>query len=130
MQQLFLGKVGIVAQGVVRFLACAGLLAAGLLMGGGIASADSVLGGLGIGHEKDNDNQPHNDADQRPDGPPLSESVPATIAEVSRSDRAEFGSAVNRDSAVASISVPTVPDSRSMSAESAERSTSGQVVPV
>ena len=117
-------------QGVVRFLACAGLLAAGLLMGGGIASADSGLGGLGIGHKKDNDNKPRNDADQTPVSPPLSVSVPAEIAADSRSDRAEFGSAVNRDSAVASISVPTVPDSRSMSVESAERSTSGQAVPV
>ena len=62
------------AQGVVRFLACAGLLAAGLLMGGGIASADTGfggLGGLGIGHEKNNDNQPRNDADQRPVSPPI-----------------------------------------------------------
>ena len=59
------------AQGVVRFLACAGLLAAGLLMGGGIASADSGLGGLGIGHDKDNDNQPRNDEDQRPVSPPI-----------------------------------------------------------
>jgi hypothetical protein len=63
--------VGIVAQGVVRFLACAGLLAAGLLMCGGIASADSGLGGLGIGHDKDNDNKPRNDADQRPVSPPI-----------------------------------------------------------
>jgi hypothetical protein len=63
--------VGIVAQGVVRFLACAGLLAARLLMGGGIASADSGLGGLGIGHDKDNDNQPRNDEDQRPVSPPI-----------------------------------------------------------
>jgi hypothetical protein len=63
--------VGIVAQGVVRFLACAGLLAAGLLVGGGIASADSGLGGLGIGHEKDNDNKPRNDVDQRPVSPPI-----------------------------------------------------------
>ncbi len=59
------------ARGVVRFLACTGLLAAGLLMGGGIASADSGLGGLGIGHEKDNDNKPRNDADQRPVSPPI-----------------------------------------------------------
>jgi hypothetical protein len=63
--------VGIVAQGVVRFLACAGLLAAGLLMGGGIASADSGLGGLGIGHEKNNDNKPRNDAGQTPVSPPI-----------------------------------------------------------
>ncbi len=59
------------AQQVVRFLACAGLVAAGLLMGGGIASADSGLGGLGIGHEKDNDNKPRNDADQTPVSPPI-----------------------------------------------------------
>lgn len=72
MQQLFLGgRVGIVAQPVVRFLACAGLIAAGLLMGGGIASADSGLGGLGIGHEKHNDNKPRNDADQRPVSRPI-----------------------------------------------------------
>jgi hypothetical protein len=71
-QQLFLGgRVGIVAQPVVRFLACAGLIAAGLLMGGGIASADSGLGGLGIGHEKNNDNKPRNDADQRPVSPAI-----------------------------------------------------------
>jgi hypothetical protein len=60
--------VGIVAQGVVRFLACAGLVAAGLLMGGGIASADSLLG---IGHEKNNDNKPRNDAGQTPVSPPV-----------------------------------------------------------
>jgi hypothetical protein len=66
-----------VAQGVVRFLACAGLLAAGLLMGGGIASADSGfggfggLGGLGIGDEKKNDYQSPNDADKRPVNPPI-----------------------------------------------------------
>ena len=59
------------AQPVVRFLACAGLIAAGLLMGGGIASADSGLGGLGIGDEKNNDNKPRNDADQRPVSPPI-----------------------------------------------------------
>ena len=59
------------AQGVVRFLACAGLLAAGLLMGGGIASADSGFGGLGIGHEKHNDHQPRNEADLRPVSPPI-----------------------------------------------------------
>jgi hypothetical protein len=57
-----------VAQGVVRFLACAGLVAAGLLMGGGIASADSLLG---IGHEKNNDNKPRNDAGQTPVSPPV-----------------------------------------------------------
>jgi hypothetical protein len=60
--------VGIVAQGVVRFLACAGLVAAGLLMGGGIASADSLLG---IGHEKNNDNKPRNDAGQTPVSSPV-----------------------------------------------------------
>src|SRR5258705_3413008 len=64
----FLGREGIVAQGVVRFLACAGLVAAGLLMGGGIASADSLLG---IGHEKNNDNKPRNDAGQTPVSPPV-----------------------------------------------------------
>jgi hypothetical protein len=55
----------------VRLLACAGLVAAGLLMSGGIASADSLLGGLGIGHEKNNDNKPRNDADQTPVSPPV-----------------------------------------------------------
>jgi hypothetical protein len=60
-----------VAQPVVRFLACAGLLAAGLLIGGGIASADSGLGGLGIGHEKNNDSKPRNDTDQTPFSPPV-----------------------------------------------------------
>ena len=59
------------AQPVVRLLACAGLVAAGLLMSGGIASADSLLGGLGIGHEKNNDNKPRNDADQTPVSPPV-----------------------------------------------------------
>ena len=59
------------AQPVVRLLACAGLVAAGLLMGGGIASADSGLGGLGIGHEKGNDNKPRNDVAQRPVSPPI-----------------------------------------------------------
>ena len=74
MQQLLPGGLGIVAQGVVRFLACAGLLAAGLLMGGGIASADTGFGGLGgfgIGDEKKNDHRPRNDADQRPVSPPI-----------------------------------------------------------
>lgn len=74
MQQLLTGRLGIVAQGVVRFLGCAGLLAAGLLMGGGIASADTGFGGLGgfgIGDEKKNDHQPRNDADQRPVSPPI-----------------------------------------------------------
>jgi hypothetical protein len=73
-QQLLTGRLGIVAQGVVRFLGCAGLLAAGLLMGGGIASADTGFGGLGgfgIGDEKKNDHQPRNDADQRPVSPPI-----------------------------------------------------------
>jgi hypothetical protein len=58
----------------VRFLACAGLLAAGLLMGGGVASADTGFGGLGgfgSGNEKKNDHQPRNDADQRPVSPPI-----------------------------------------------------------
>ena len=62
------------AQPVVRFLACAGMVAAGLLMGGGIASADSGfggLGGLGIGGEKHNDNRPRNDADRMPVNPPI-----------------------------------------------------------
>ncbi len=40
-------------------------------MGGGIASADSGLSGLGIGHEKHNDNQPGNDADEKPVSPPI-----------------------------------------------------------
>jgi hypothetical protein len=40
-------------------------------MGGGIASADSGLTGLGIGHEKHNDNQPGNDAGQTPVSPPI-----------------------------------------------------------
>src|SRR5262245_27297615 len=66
----FAGGVGIVTQAVVRLLACAGLVAAGLLIGGGIASADSGLGGLGIGHEKNNDNnKPRNDVD--PISPPI-----------------------------------------------------------
>jgi len=55
-----------VAQPVVRFLACAGMVAAGLLIGGGIASADTGLRGLGIGHEKNNDSKPRNDTDQTP----------------------------------------------------------------
>ncbi|MFL6088125.1 MAG: hypothetical protein ACJ74F_34175 [Mycobacterium sp.] len=59
------------AQPVVRFLACAGLLAAGLLMGAGIASADSGLGGLGIGHENNNDSKPRNDTDQTPVSSPV-----------------------------------------------------------
>jgi hypothetical protein len=66
--------VGVVAQGVVRFLACAGLLAGGLLVGGGIASADSGfggLGGLGFGGEKHNDNKPRDDGDQGPVSPPI-----------------------------------------------------------
>jgi hypothetical protein len=64
--------VGIVAQGVVRVLACAGMVAAGMLIGGGIASADSgLLGGLGIGDEKNNDYQPRDDADHRPVNPPI-----------------------------------------------------------
>jgi hypothetical protein len=54
------GGEGVVAQPVVRFLACAGLLAGGLLMGCGIASADPAHGGLGIGQGKDNDNKPRN----------------------------------------------------------------------
>jgi hypothetical protein len=63
-----------VPQPVVRLLACAGMVAAGLLMGGGIASADTGfggLGGLGFGDEKKNDNQPRNDADQKPVSPPI-----------------------------------------------------------
>ena len=60
------------AGSAVRLLACAGMVAAGMLIGGGIASADSgLLGGLGIGDEKNNDNQPRNDADQRPVSPPI-----------------------------------------------------------
>ncbi len=58
-------------QPVVRLLACAGMVAAGLLMGGGIASADSGFGGLGFGDEKHNDNQPRGDAEQRPVSPPI-----------------------------------------------------------
>ena len=67
----FLGKSGDRGAAGCAFLACAGLVAAGLLMGGGIASADSGLGGLGIGHEKDNDNKPRNDADQTPVSRPI-----------------------------------------------------------
>src|SRR5262245_36540900 len=59
-----------VTQPVVRLLACAGFVAVGLLIGGGIASADSGLGGLGIGHEKNNDNhKPRNDVE--PISPPI-----------------------------------------------------------
>jgi hypothetical protein len=59
-----------VTQPFVRLLACAGFVAVGLLIGGGIASADSGLGGLGIGHEKNNDhNKPRNDA--HPISPPI-----------------------------------------------------------
>ena len=59
------------AQPVVRLLACAGMVAAGLLIGGGIASADSGLGGLGIGHDQNNDSNPRNDTDQTPVNPPV-----------------------------------------------------------
>src|SRR5262245_53445730 len=65
----FAGRVGIVTQPVVRILACDGLVAAGLLIGGGIASADSGLRGLGIGHEKNNEHKPHTDVD--PVSPPI-----------------------------------------------------------
>jgi len=60
-----------VAQPVVRFLACTGMVAAGLLIGGGIASADSGLGGLGNGHDQNNDSNPRNDTDQTPVNPPV-----------------------------------------------------------
>jgi len=60
-----------VAQPVVRFLACTGMVAAGLLIGGGIASADSGHGGLGNGHDQNNDSNPRNDTDQTPVNPPV-----------------------------------------------------------
>ena len=64
-----MGRVGIVTQPVLRLIACVGFVAAGLLIGGGIASADSGLGGLGIGHQKNNDHdKPRNDVD--PISPP------------------------------------------------------------
>ena len=59
------------AQPVVRFLACTGMVAAGLLIGGGIASADSGHGGLGNGHDQNNDSNPRNDTDQTPVNPPV-----------------------------------------------------------
>ena len=59
------------AGSAVRLLACAGMVAAGLLMGGGIASADIGFGGLGIGHEKNNDSKPRTDTDQTPANPPV-----------------------------------------------------------
>ena len=59
------------AQPVVRLLACTGMVAAGLLIGGGIASADSGLGGLGNGHDQNNDSNPRNDTDQTPVNPPV-----------------------------------------------------------
>ena len=59
------------AQPVVRLLACAGMVAAGLVIGGGIASADSGLGGLGIGHDQNNDSNPRSDTDQTPVNPPV-----------------------------------------------------------
>jgi hypothetical protein len=118
-----------VTQLVVRLLACTGFVAAGLLIGGGIASADSGLGGLGIGHEKNNDNnKPRNDVDLI--SPPI-------VRIGAREDRGGFevgpgGIRINRQPGFRGglISVPAVPDSRSMSVESAELSTSGQVVPV
>jgi len=125
----FSGKWGIVAQPVVRLLACTGMVAAGLLIGGGIASADSGLGGLGNGHDQNNDSNPRNDTDQTPVNPPVVRIGAREDRGGFEADRVEFGSAVSRDSAVASISVPTVLDLRSVSVESAARSTSGQVVP-
>jgi hypothetical protein len=68
---VFWGEWGVVAQPVVRLLACAGMVAAGLLIGGGIASADSGLGGLGIGHDQNNDSNPRSDTDQTPVNPPV-----------------------------------------------------------
>ena len=59
------------AGSAVRFLACAGMVAAGLLMGGGIASADIGFGGLGIGHDKNNDSKPRTDTDQTPANLPV-----------------------------------------------------------
>ena len=47
------------------------MVAAGLLIGGGIASADSGLGGLGNGHDQNNDSNPRNDTDQTPVNPPV-----------------------------------------------------------
>src|SRR6476619_2276560 len=68
---VFWGEWGVVAQPVVRLLACAGMVAAGLVIGGGIASADSGLGGLGIGHDQNNDSNPRSDTDQTPVNPPV-----------------------------------------------------------
>src|ERR1700752_602545 len=68
------GKVGVVAEPVVRTVACAGLVAAGLLISGGIASADSGLdglGGLGIGRDKDGGNKPRGDSGRLPVSPPV-----------------------------------------------------------
>ena len=57
-------------QPVLRLIACVGFVAADLLIGGGIASADSGLGGLGIGHHKNNDHdKPRNEVD--PISPPI-----------------------------------------------------------
>jgi hypothetical protein len=56
----------VVAGSAVRLLACAGMVAAGMLIGGGIASADSGLGGLGIGREQNNDSKPTSETDQTP----------------------------------------------------------------
>jgi hypothetical protein len=70
-EQLFSKEWSVVAQPVVRLLACAGLVAAGLLIGGGIASADSGLGGLGIGHGGNNDSKPRTDTDQTPFSQPV-----------------------------------------------------------
>jgi len=47
------------------------MVAAGLLIGGGIASADSGRGGLGNGHYQNNDSNPRNDTDQTPVNPPV-----------------------------------------------------------
>jgi hypothetical protein len=59
-----------VTQPVLRLIACVGFVAADLLIGGGIASADSGLGGLGIGHHKNNDHdKPRNEVD--PISPPI-----------------------------------------------------------
>lgn len=59
------------AGSAVRFVACSGMVAAGLLMGGGIASADIGLGGLGIGNDKNNDSKPRTETDQTPANPPV-----------------------------------------------------------
>ena len=99
-------------------------------MGGGIASADSGFGGLGIGHEKHNDNHPRNEADLRLVSPPI-------VRIGAREDRGGFevgpgGIRISRQPGFGAgfdIS-PDGPRLTIDERESAERSTSGQEVPV